>query len=182
MPQENQADNFIHKMLTRDQKLILFLAHLTMLSRHIENLFASLVDLDNSNLKNRNKHSYEIVYSGIMELLVVKYQSYWDEFDKHKGILPNTEKQRTMRKSLMEINLRWPDIKIYRNEIVAHGFRRGYESVFSLPLNTAYRIPMSYDHFSFIVDKLQLINKSLSDEYTNQIKAFSDDAFFKSLS
>jgi hypothetical protein len=160
--------------LTEENKFLYFLLHLHMLSTHIENIMEALKDFAQSNLKERNANSFTILWSGLMELIILKYAAYYDEFHNHKSKIPDVELQRAIKKAFSKITNKWPDIDNYRNEIVAHSYRRGEESLFALPLETAYNIPETMADILLLTATVKIVTDLLHNRYANEFKMFEN--------
>lgn len=156
------------------------LLHLHLLHHNIKNVFDSLRELGKSNLNEINSHAQLVVWSSIMEILVIKSSSYQDELNELKKLASNEELKEIIEFVKGQIKEKWPDLKDYRNQIVAHPFRKrsiNFKSVFSQDLIVGYSTPTSMDDFSNIAGHLAYIHKLLEDEYPDIFKSFLDKSF-----
>src|SRR6266404_3100599 len=129
------------------QDLRYFLSHLQTLSGQVKNIFSELdalaVILQNISLPN----DFDEILNGLMELTIIKYQSFVAEFLKYKYLIADTDFQRDVKGLISDVKRMFPDLDDYRNQIAAHGYRRNGESLFSNFGVIRFKVPENYEEF-----------------------------------
>jgi hypothetical protein len=160
--------------LSKESKFLYFLLHLHMINTHIDNIMEALKDYAQCDLKERNPNAFTILWAALMEIVILKYATYFDEFHEHKSKIPDVELQRAIKKAFSKITNRWPDIDDYRNEVIAHSYRRGEESLFALALETAYNIPITMQDILLLVGTVHVVTALLKNKYPDEFKTFEN--------
>lgn len=140
----------------------------------------ALKELGRSNLKELNPKAFNITTINLFELVILKYAAYYDEFHEHKFLISDSKIQRLIRTAFAKITKEWPDIDNYRNEIIAHSFRRGEESLFALALNTEYKVPVNIQGILILTETVKLSTDLLKNKYSEEFKIFESKIMMKS--
>ena len=146
-----------------------------MLSNHAENIMDGVGNLAVSNLRQDNEKSYYMLVGAVYELVIVKYVSFYDEFMKHSDLIPDKELQMSLRAKLNVNRKLWPDLKNYRNQIVAHNYRKGLDSIFLFANGVTYIIPRTDEEFLELAVTMKEINLLLKYKYPKEFDEFEKD-------
>ena len=98
--------------------------------------------------------------------------SLLDEYNQRFtiGVVPELSERvlrlKQMTKPIFQRLKRWPDLKDYRNYMLAHNFRIKDQSFFSADLTSiSYAVPNSYNEFKFLTELLTILVKCVSDQF-----------------
>ena len=152
------------------------LYHLFVLNKNIDNCLYSLHDLERSNLKEVNRESEIIIFSATIFFCVIRTCAYLDEINyKFLKEKYNNKLTQELEKIIGEINSSWPDLKEFRNEILAHNFRirnQGYKSIFESKGYAAYQVPADLNEMQKLFDKIGLITTILDNYFPQYFEEF----------
>ncbi len=126
-----------------DLKVSLY--HLFLLRNRIHDCLKSLNDLTKID-EGMPKSSSRTIRHSTMNYIDITTVGYLDEFDRHTGPILKKLNQAELLKNIkdvrQEIEKKWPDLKIYRNDVLAHHFReKSHKSLFDNPKLKEYRVP-----------------------------------------
>ena len=125
--------------LTPEKKFTYFLLHLHMLTESVKKIIASLGSMKKSNFKEKDSESFDVILISMYHLIIIKYMSFHDEFSEYQSLIPNKTLQKELKKQLSEVYKTWKDTERFRNETLAHAYRRKGDSIFSS------QFPVEYD-------------------------------------
>src|SRR5579864_5642407 len=97
------------------EELKYFLSHLYGLSKQVENIVSQLESLSKILQNVEPQPNLLEIWTGLMELTIIKYDSFVKEFHKYKSLIADTEFHKATTKVLSVINKEFPEIEDYRN-------------------------------------------------------------------
>ena len=102
--------------------------------------------------------------------MILECESFFEEYNSH--FLPSkiepeySDRIKAVKNICKPINKlirKWKDLRLFRDNIVAHPWRRGNK--FVVPLNKAYAIPRTWLEFRMLRDLISYIHNILQEEF-----------------
>ncbi len=154
-----------------NEDFLYFLMHVHIMSTEAEETFEGLKSYFMSDHKDVDRKSFDVIWSKGLYFIMIKYLSFYNEFNKMKALIPDTVFQRDVKKVLSNIKKKWPHMEDYRNEVLAHEFRRNGKSIFSLE-SQEYKIPLQMLDYKELVNAMGFTRLLLNKKYPDHFAAF----------
>jgi hypothetical protein len=168
----------LSNVLTDEKKFVYYLLHLHLLSQEAESIYESLKSYHSSDHRKVDKKSFEVIWISAMNFILIKYLSFRTEFNEKKALIPNKGLQTEAKKIISHIRKKWPDMEDFRNEVLAHEFRRKGVSIFSIAPRR-YNIPIKLSEYKELINAMAIITLYLKKEYPEQFMRFEGRTLFK---
>jgi hypothetical protein len=152
------------------------LYHLFLLRTRIHECLKSLKDLsiiDTGMLKSSSR----TIRIGVMAYIDITTVTYFDEYDGHTvqiwKKLEKTALLKAIKQVRKDLEKKWPDSKVYRNEILADHYRdKKGKSPFDYDTLKKYNVPTILKDKMLVYEMIGTITALLAVEYPDAIKYF----------
>jgi hypothetical protein len=152
------------------------LYHLFLLRNRINDCLKSLNDMTKVDV-GMPKHSSRTIRLAVMAYIDITVVAYFDEYDRHTNRalkqLDKIDLLKNIKQVRKDLEKKWPDSKVYRNEVLAHYFRdKNGKSLFDYDTLKQYKVPTILKDKFLIYAMIGDVTALLADEYPDFFKAF----------
>jgi hypothetical protein len=152
------------------------LFHLYLIKTRIFDCLESLNDLTKIDA-GMPKQSSRTIRFAVMAYIDISAVAYFDEYDRHTSLLlkklDKAELLKNIKQVRKDLETKWPDSKMYRNEVLAHHFRdKTGKSLFNYDSIKQYKVPTILKDKVLIPAMIGEVTALLADNYPDVFNGF----------